>query len=180
MDARALGKVWGSFPEAREPSEYLLFPRASCALCLFPPSLLTWRAWAWELDLRGLNTHPCPSPVQMVRVCQPELPTWQQGQPVRAPTTTPSCHGDRGPWGGRKGGGLSSRNGWGGVGREGDGWDEPRACGCPAPGQWTRRTATPIPLWKDRICSGPGGWPRLLLPTGFLFVPGCRSRWYCL
>lgn len=63
--------------------------------------------------------------------------------------------------------------GWGE--KEGEGWGEPRACGCPAPGQWTARTAPPIPLRRDRIHLGPGGCPLLfkwlLLPTQFLFVP---------
>lgn len=59
--------------------------------------------------------------------------------------------------------------GWGG--KEGEGWGKPRACGCPAPGQWTARTAPPIPLRRDRICLGPGGCPLLPLPTRFLFVP---------
>lgn len=73
--------------------------------------------------------------------------------------------------------------GW--AGKEGEGWGEPRACQCPAPSQWTVRTAPPIPLRKDRIHLGPGGcllllkWLQplllllllLLLPTWFLSVP---------
>lgn len=71
--------------------------------------------------------------------------------------------------------------GWGG--KEGEGWGEPRACGCPAPGQWAARTAPPIPFWRDRIGLGPGGcplrlkWPLLLLlPTAFLFGPESWSH----
>lgn len=70
--------------------------------------------------------------------------------------------------------------GWGGE--EGEGWGEPRACGCPAPCQWTARTAPPIPLWRDRIRLGPGGCPQPRLPlprplpTGVLFVPASRSH----
>lgn len=70
------------------------------------------------------------------------------------------------PWGGQKEAGLAAGMGWG----------EPCACECPAPGQWTVRTAPPILLWRDRIRLGPGGYPLLLLPTGFLFVPESWSN----
>lgn len=59
MDARALGKGWGSFPEAGEPYEYLPFPRVSCVLCLFPPSLLPGGMGSGA-GPKGLNTHPGP------------------------------------------------------------------------------------------------------------------------
>lgn len=70
--------------------------------------------------------------------------------------------------------------GW--VGKEGEGWGEPRACGCPAPSQWTPRTAPPIPLRRDRIHLGQEGAHRCLsgysgCPPGFcLFLsPGALS-----
>lgn len=82
------------------------------------------------------------------------------------------------PCRGREEAGLAA-----GMGGEGEGWGEPRACGCPAPGQWTARAALPISLWRDRIHSGPGGcppllrWPPLLRPSRCLLVPESWSHW---
>lgn len=60
MGARALGKGWGSFPEAREPYEYLPFPRVSSASPLLHCYLMDMGI---GVGPKGLNTHPCPSPV---------------------------------------------------------------------------------------------------------------------
>lgn len=63
------------------------------------------------------------------------------------------------------------------MGGEGARWGEPRACGRPAPGQWTARAAPPVPLWRDGIHLGPGGCPPLPRTSPILLVPESWSHW---